>query len=265
MVIIGFSCAYNASLFLIDLDRVMHVFTSDWLKRMVSKSSAAPTARIVNLFAILQDWMDAPGIRPQLGDLDVASRNELQAFIHTLVSDAGLSEPEKLAFQLHFLLLGALNDELRNPGNKALERAGEAAAVMVAAARAPARFGKSHVLAAASFGVLAVMVGALTLLPVSMPQEPAVTQSHLAASVQDVVLASSRPDQLAAIYQLHDKLQTGQCSYPQALMLSADQRALFLDGVVNIDRLNATASNLDEVRQLYKKVDCSYAPAAMQL
>jgi hypothetical protein len=241
----------------------MHVFTSDWLQRMVMKSSHAPANRIVNLFFILQDWMDAPGIREQLNAIDFSSQATLKVFIHTLVTDAGLSDPEKLSFQLQFLLIGALNDELRNPGSQAFARAATAATVMVDAAK-PVQAVKAHALAAISFGFIAVMVGVLAIMPLSQQSESPQTP-QLATPIHNVAIVSPRPDRLAAIYQLHDRLQTGQCSYPQALMLAADQRALFLDGVVNIDRLNTTASNLDEVTQLYKKVDCSYAPAAMQL
>lgn len=241
----------------------MHIFTSDWLKRMVIKSAASPEARIFNLFGILQDWMEAPGIREQLSRLDAADHFELHAFIYTLVTDAKLPDSEKLAFQLQFLLLGALSDELRNPGNKAMEQAGEAAAVMIAAAQ-PAGLNQAHRLAAVSFGMLALMIGAMVLMPISMPPEP-VLHAKQTIPVHAVIPASAQPDRLAAIYQLHDKLQTGQCSYPQALMMAADQRALFLDGVVNIDRLNTATTNLDEVSQLYQKVDCSFAPAAMLL
>lgn len=239
----------------------MHAFTSEWLKRKVIKSSAKPAARVLNLFAILQDWMDAPGMREHLNVVSAASHQELHAFILSLVTDAKLQNPEKLTFQLLFLLMGALNDEQRNPGCNAMERAGKAAAVMVASAQP--RLARLPALASASFGLVAVVITAWSLMPT--PQQSAHSPTQLAGAIQTVAMEAARPDQLAAIYQLHDRLQSGQCSYPQALMLAANQRALFLDGVVNLDKLNTTASNLNEVSQLYKKVDCSYAPTAMLL
>lgn len=87
----------------------------------------------------------------------------------------------------------------------------------------------------------------------------------MALQVRSMAPVTTRPDQLVALYQMNEKLRTGQCSYPQALMLAAEQRATFLEGVVNIDTLNTATTNLDEVSQLYQKVHCSYAPAAMLL
>lgn len=242
----------------------MHVFTSDWLKRMVLKSAKAPEARIANLFSILQDWLEAPGMREQVlaVGFDVQARQELHAFLLSLVMAAKLESPEKIAFQLQFMLVGALADELRNPGNHAMDHAAEAAAVMIAAAK-PSRFAKFPMAAVASLAIVVVLMTGVLLVP-SAPQPEAVT---VTASLPkgDIVAVASRPDRIAAIYQMHERLQSAQCSYPQALMLAPEQRALFLQGVVNIDSLNTAASNLEEVSQLYQKVECSYAPAAMLL
>jgi hypothetical protein len=246
----------------------MQLLSSDWLRRMVKKSAKTPEAQIVNLFVILQDWLDAPGMREQLLNTshDVEAHHHLNSFLHSLVAEANFVEPDKLAFQLYFLLLGALNEEIRNPGCNSMAQAGDAAASLVAAAKPPI-IAKSRMLSVASFASVAMiaLITGFLLIPsgfrLGQPQQ----MERAASQSQSGTPAVSRPDTLVALYQMNDKLKAGQCSYPQALMLAADQRAVFMEGVVNIDQLDTASTNLDEVRQLYQKVTCYYAPAAMQI
>jgi hypothetical protein len=246
----------------------MQLLSSDWLKRMVKKSAQTPEARIANLFVILQDWLDAPGMREHLlaTSLDSVDHQNLNSFLLSLVADANLVEPEKLAFQLYFILLGALNEEIRNPGCNSMAQASDAASSLVAAAKPP-RFSKPRMFSipsVATVAMVAFIAGAL-LMPTTFRSGKTQPLEHIALQAQTGSPAVSRPDSLVALYQMNERIKAGQCSYPQALMLAADQRAVFMEDVVNIDQLNTAATNLDEVRQLYQKVTCYYAPAAMQL
>jgi hypothetical protein len=247
----------------------MKFLLSDWLKRMVIKSSSLPEARIVNLFVILEDLLEAPGIREQLlsGGLDAESHNDLKAFLLSMAVDARLKEPDKLALQLCFILIGALNEEVRTPGCQAMERAVEAVSNLVSVAKSP-RASTARSFSAAVVASFFVVCGALLVF---MPghNEKAATNMVRRIPIASVALntapIATNPEKLVALYQMHDKIRAGQCSYPQALMLSEPQRAVFMNGVVNIDDLNTAKTNLEEVIQLYQKVDCYYPPAAMLL
>lgn len=242
----------------------MQILSSEWLERMVIKSSASPKARITNLFVILQDWLNAPGIRDQLTSASPDRHNEVDGLLFSLVSDAKLEEPEKLAFQLYFILLGAINEEIRNPGSNTMEHARAAAASLVAAST-PSRIKKPRAFAVAATAMVGVIAGSL-LLPISTTSKhvvPVMQQQEL--QTHNIVPVALSPDRVVALYRMHDKIRTAQCSYPQALMLSADKRAVFLEGVVNIDQMKVTSSDLDQVSQLYQMVDCYYPPAAMLL
>jgi hypothetical protein len=236
---------------------------------MVIKSSALPEARIVNLFVILEDLLEAPGIREQLlsGGLDIESHNDLKAFLLAMALDAELKEPDKLAFQLCFILMGALNEEVRTPGCHAMARAGEAVSNLISVAK-PSRASRFRSFSATAVALFLVISGA-SLIFMSSHNEQAVTSVVRSMPATNLALNtaenSADPEKLVALFQMHDKLRSGQCSYPQALMLSAPQRSVFLNGVVNIDNLNTAKSNLEEVIQLYQKVDCYYPPAAMLL
>jgi hypothetical protein len=240
----------------------MQIFPSDWLNRMILKSSASPEKRILNLFTILQDWLDAPGIREQFLSAPLDHHQELNELLLSLAIDTKLPEPKKLAFQLYLILLGALNEEIRHPGSNAISRASEASVKLIDAARPPRLF-KSSAFAMASTILISMIGGALLL---QMPAAPGnATPVHLALHRHNPMRPAARPDQLVAIYQMHNQIQAGQCSYPQALMLDANQRAAFLEGVVHIDTLNTTTTDLDEVRRLYQMVDCYYPPLTLAL
>lgn len=246
----------------------MQLLSINWLERMVKKSAKTPEAQIVNLFVILQDWLEAPSIREQLlnSNFDAEAHHHLNSFLHSIVAEANWVEPDKLVFQLHFLLLGALNEEIRNPGCNSMVQARDAAASLIAAAK-PIFTGKSHILSIASFAsvaMIALVTGAV-LLPSNFRSWQPQQMKQVASITHNDTHAESRPDTLSAIYQMNNKIKAGQCSYPQALMLAADQRSVFMEGVVNIDQLDTASTDLDEVRQLYQKVTCYYAPVAMQL
>lgn len=55
------------------------------------------------------------------------------------------------------------------------------------------------------------------------------------------------------------------CSYPQALMLPSEQRAPFIERVVNGNVGGLQPESMAMVNQLYQKLDCYYPPAAMLL
>lgn len=43
-----------------------HLLASDWLQRMIAKNGHDPRTRLLALFEILQDWVNAPGLRELL-------------------------------------------------------------------------------------------------------------------------------------------------------------------------------------------------------
>ncbi len=241
----------------------MQILLSDWLKRMVRKSSHHPATRITNLFDILQDWLEAPGMRDTMlaTRLDPAQHLEFSGYLLSLVRDAGLRDPEKLSCQLNALLLGALQEEMRNPGSLAMTHARQAARQLINDTQKSAWPGPK-LLAAVTSSVASLALGGWMLMHSEAPQKIAATPTSPRPALHHVTLA---PDRLAAIFQRHDRIRSAQCAYPQALMLAADQRAVFMDSVVNVDALNARTTNLEEVSALYDKVECYYPPAAMLL
>lgn len=237
----------------------MNIFSTGWLQRMVDKAGKTPVSRLQSLFQILHDWMDVPGMRSQLEGIssDEDGQRALKAYLVQLVEQAGVVNPDMVAGQVHMLLLGALLEEIRNPGSQALEHSGQAAVLLVNA-QLPVRK-TAHGSFAMAASVLLV-AGLLTLLLVHQQAEP--VSAHPVQVIAAVSDAPS-PDQVAALYHLHDQIHAANCSYPQALMLAPEQRAPFIENVVDGDVGTMRPEAIVMVSKLYQKVDCYYPPAAM--
>lgn len=239
----------------------MNIISSGWLQRMVDKAGKTPESRIQALFQILQDWVDVPDIRLQLQDapLDEAGQRALKSYLLQLVEASRVTNPEMVAGQLHMILLGALNEEMRQPGSRALEHGGQAAILLVNAQLAVRRVTHGSLAIAAS---VVLMASVLTLLFARQQPEP------IGARPLQMVAAASAlpsPDRVAAFYHLHEQIRAANCSYPQALMLASEQRAPFLENVVDGNMGTIQPESMVMVSQLYRKVDCYYPPAAMLL
>jgi hypothetical protein len=238
----------------------MNIFSSGWLQRMVDKAGNTPARRIQVLFQILQDWSDVPGFRQQLHDVmsDKTGQRALKAYLLQLVEASKVTHSDLVASQVHMILLGALNEELRQPGSQALEHAGQAAVLLINA-QLPARkvsYGRMAIAAS-----VMLMAGVLALLYTGQQPEQISMHPQTIAAIS----AAPSPESVAALYRMHEKMQAANCSYPQALMMAPEQRAPFLENVVdgNIGKMQPEA--LIMVSQLYQKVDCYYPPAAMLL
>lgn len=238
----------------------MELLDSDWLQRMAEKSGRTPQLRMLALFDILQDWAVAPGMREQLLAWQPAldEGRALRLFLSRLAREAGARQPEVLASQLGSMLLGALREQLRVPEQAALAHARVAAALLVdSQTRRQVLFPAEK---AASLASLAVG----TLLALFVLDRPAESIAPAPARLAQAAPVLN-PDQVASLYRLHDRIQAGTCHYPQALMLPPEQRAVYLENVVEGQGGAVMPANLPMVQQLYQKVDCYYPPAAMLL
>lgn len=240
----------------------MEILASGWLRHMAQKAGTTPQARMLALFDILQDWVEAPGIRRSLLDVTPADADHsgLRTFLVQLAVKAGAADAEALASQLYCILLGALREELRDPDRQALSHARLAAGRLIASqmrSRAPMR------------GAMAVSATALAMLLLLSVFAFNIKRQASFIAPAPVAMAKTpemlNPDQVAAVYHMHDKMQAGECGYPQALMLSPEQRAVYMENVVSGNGNDLMSATLVLVNQLYQRVDCYYPPAAMLL
>ena len=106
----------------------MDILHSNWLVKMLEKSSKTPHDRLLSLFDILDDWLNAPQIIQNqaiqnqiIENLDVAkSTNNNQLLLNYLSTEAkkaGAALPDMLANQLYFMALAAVQEKLHNHQN----------------------------------------------------------------------------------------------------------------------------------------------------
>lgn len=244
------------------------MLNSAWLLRMLEKSSPSPQGRLLALFDILGDWIEAPHLRSALADqsiADIATEDgALTAYLTGQARLAGLDAPEAIAQQLYTLALGALHAELRSPGCAALPEAGKAALTLLQSSVHAPRY-RLQMLAAGVMFVL--LLGAFNLDDDSV--QPANRHTTATLPVTPALHAASRPaispTQIAALNYSIERLRSGVCQYPQALMLPAEQRGPFLDSIVGGSVTPSSAEHAAALNTLVQKVDCYYAPIAMTM
>lgn len=242
----------------------------DWLVKMLRHAAPHPGERIMALFDLLQDWMDAPGLRQALRPdmLAQAPFEPLLDYLEQQARLAGCSDPDGLARQIYYLALGALHEALSHPGCGAVGDARKAAEILLAAHSKPTN---THVHAAIAAALLCLLA-----LPAIVLQQPAMdaqllTQRLVVAPAAQPMLAahgirrepaSHSPDQLSSMHQTLEKLQQGVCQYPQALMLPPEQRSVLIENIVN-GELSANHQRMQLAQKVALKVECYYPPIAM--
>lgn len=249
------------------------MLNSAWLLRMLEKSSPSPQGRLLALFDILGDWIEAPHLRLALAKDSVAGMTTgdgaLVAYLAGQARLTGIDEPEALAQQLYSLALGALHAELRSPGCAALPEAGRAAHILLRGQGRTARStSRPRALVA---GVVLVLLSSVIGMennsdqPAMRPVADAAPTMSAAYPPHATRRPAISPTQIAALNYSIERLHSGICQYPQALMLPAEQRGPFLDSIVGGSVTPSSAEHAAALNTLVQKVDCYYAPIAMTM
>ncbi len=247
------------------------MLNSEWLIRMLAKSGRTPEDKLLALFDILADWIDAPHMRQLLAN-SMAHQNGCEPLLEFLTEQAraiGASHPDMLAHQLYLMALGALHEELRTPGCSATLQAKSAAGTLLLAHRRQAGTTKPMLQRSVVAAAFMILIGIGILVPGAILNNPGRIDNSLASpeattSHAPVAQKASQinPVQVASLVDAIEQLHKGVCQYPQALMLPSEQRSAFLDvvvdGAISVDNFTP-----QELHQLVRKVDCYYPPVAL--
>ena len=246
------------------------ILNSQWLIKMLEKSSQTPHGRLLSLFDILEDWLDAPNIAPtireQIGEQFSSPKHPkiLQDYLTLEAAKAGAAMPEMLASQLYFMAICAINEHLQAQGlsaqdiptkadyscvkakkHKGFSHAKSAAnALILVQTRKEFYIAKSsaYVMAASFLGVLVVVASAFmfnlkqTQKAEQLVKLQSATQSILAASTAPTLAISemtASPDQTVAIMAQLELMRHGNCQLIEAIQLPDSQKGIYLNMVVN--------------------------------
>ena len=250
-----------------------NLLQSDWLIHMLRKSSAKPSARLLSLFDILDDWLDAPVVREQLSqqifDITQISNHLLQDFLTLEAAKAGAAMPEILASQLYFMAIAAMQEKLStqaetNAHQSSLMHAKNAAKALIAAQTTPEyRISKTSVYAiAASFLGALVVAGSLLVHNQSSP-----TSTQYVAYVEHKKVAANSsqiasPEQTTALIAQIDQMRKGNCQLVEALQLPDSYKKVYFENIVS-GQISTNIQEQQLVRKMLEMVRCNYTPMLM--
>jgi hypothetical protein len=251
----------------------MGILNSTWLIKMLEKSSQMPHGRLLSLFDILEDWLEAPNIREQI-DEQFSTQDHaklLQAFLTTEATKAGAAMPEILANQLYFMAISAIQAHMQanthagyghySSGHVYFKHAKSAAnALIVAQTKKEFHIAKTSVYAmAASF--LGALIIAGSWFTMRVTSEP-VTLAQV--NPQAVVMAApmASPDQTAALMAQLEQMRHGNCQLIEAIQLPDSQKGIYLNMVVN-GQVSTDPREQQIAMELLKKTRCNYTPMLM--
>ncbi|MES2502946.1 MAG: hypothetical protein V4545_10100 [Pseudomonadota bacterium] len=249
-----------------------NLLNSDWLIHMLKKSSAKPSVRLLSLFDILEDWLDAPVVGEQLSQktLDSAQdfNHQLQDFLTLEAAKAGAAMPEMLASQLYFMAIAASQEKLNaksetDAHKSSLMHAKNAARALIAAQTAPEfHISKNSAYAiAASFLGAMVVAGSLFMFNQTSPNTVAQVAYIEPISTTNVSLIAS-PEQTSALIAQINQMRKGNCQLIEALQLPDSYKKVYFENVVS-GQISTNIQDQKLVREILDMVRCNYTPMLM--
>jgi hypothetical protein len=246
----------------------MDILNSNWLIGMLDKSSDSERQRLLNLFDILHDWLQAPHIREHLAPDPVTENSAPAALLQYLAEqgrDSNAQAPEALAHQLYFMALGALQQELQMPGCGSLAHARQAAGALInAQLQSRVKPGPVAYGIAASMAIVASLSSFL-LFGTSSQQQNVIHSAALPAPhlLQTMPATYANPAHTAEMYASIEQMRNGVCHYPEAVMLPENQRSVYMQNVVGGEVPTDVMEQALAIR-LMQRVHCQYAPMLMK-
>jgi hypothetical protein len=255
----------------------MDILNSNWLINMLDKSSATAHGRLLSLFDILEDWLDAPNIVTQSFREQFNTQLSYKTHAHLLqdyltleAAKAGAAMPEMLANQLYFMAVAAVQEKLQANNHKSMSHAKNAARAIIAAqTKKDFQITRQSAYAiAASF--IAVFIVAGSLLISNFNQANKLNQlANLQPFAQPIVphvLATSEltasPEQTAALMAQIELMRHGNCQLIEAIQLPDNLKGIYLNIVVN-GQISTDAYEQKMAMELIKKTRCNYTPILM--
>lgn len=262
----------------------MEILDSAWLIKMLKKSGATPEARMLSLFDILADWVDAPKVRETYHG--TCKLDELpQHLLAYLTEEARANNaqlPEILAQQLYYMAIGALRESLNSAEAHHLTHAKLAAAALINAQKevlldVVGEFQTTtkttthnhkpmaYAIAASIAGILTV-VGVFFLHNYAPPESTNIAQSNFFKhpSISNVALVEvNNPKATADMFVIMEQMRHGDCRFPEALQIPDAHKRVYLENVV---AGHPPKNPQDQaIANLYlAKVSCNYTPMLMK-
>lgn len=261
----------------------MDILNSSWLVKMLEKSSTTPHGRMLCLFDILDDWLEAPSIEEKIREnLAKPDTHVLQKYLSLEAAKAGAAMPEMLASQLYFMALAAMQEKFKNNNRSSLGHAKSAARALIDSQTKPEfRISKSSAYAiAASFVGALVVAGSVFMFNNTASFDTNYKQITKQIVVNDAIPISvsaiktavnnaptvdaqyASPEQTAALFAQIDQMRKGNCQLIEALQLPDSYKKVYFENIV-MGQISTNPADQKLVNELLQKVRCNYTPMLM--
>lgn len=250
----------------------LDIIHSDWLIHMLKKSSIKPQERLLNLFEILDDWLDAPHAHQsimqrcefQAQDNPIpANKHQLQSFLSTEAAKAGAMLPEMLANQLYFMAVAAAEEKLHANNPLSLVHAKNAATALIAA-QTDKQFRHTKIsvytIAASFLGALIIASSLFTFNQTNLPTRQKTAHSTSNTTVHTNLTAS--PQQTAALLAQLDQMRKGNCQLIEALQLPDSYKKVYFENIVS-GQISTNIEDQKLAHELLNMIRCNYTPMLM--
>jgi len=256
----------------------MDILNSTWLIKMLSKANATPQGRMLSLFDILDDWLNAPQLNSAIAQQNLLSNNEgktlLIAYLTEQAIACGATNPAILAEHLVLIARNAAQQSIHHPNCGSLAHGKKAAAALILAQIPIVWSPLSFLNKPRNYGIatsLIIFVGATILL-----SQTAIHKHQHQFSIAKIthpqptklMTADYRPktsltaDDAAEIYAKYEQMRNGTCQFPEAIQIPDKDKAVYLDDVVG-GKLPKDVGDLAIAKFYLEKVRCNYTPMLM--
>jgi hypothetical protein len=253
----------------------MDIFNSQWLLNMLAKSSKTPEGRILSLFDILGDWLEAPNVLLDINK-DINPSQQLVTFFTSQAKACGAENPSMLAEHVVLIAKNATQQEINQPGCNSLIHAKKAAnALILAQTQKEWFFSGITISKRVSYSVAAsifvVTVAAAILLPNLLKNSRLQTTIAGKNIVKDKATLALAPQQAntsitardaAAMYAKFEQMRNGTCQFPEVIQIPDKDKAIYLVNVVG-GKLPTDLHDLAVANSYLEKVRCNFTPMLM--
>lgn len=262
----------------------MDIFDSEWLISMLAKSSKTPQGRMLSLFDVLSDWLNAPDIKFEITQKAIAN-SALVEFFTQQAKSCGAENPNILAEHIVLMAKNAAKQQHAMPTCNSLMHAKKVANALILSQT------QNHFLLkkTAVIGIAASLfiVSSLGLIHWQSTTETQPNQiaMHTKAKLQNVAFAAhhtttqakSTPiikaklksdnagitaNDAVLMYAKFDQMRSGTCQFLEALQIPDKDKAVYLENVVG-GKVPANLQDLAVANYYLERVRCNYTPMLM--
>ena len=252
----------------------MDIFNSQWLLNMLAKSSKTPEGRILSLFDILIDWLQAPSIH--VDNLNKAGNQALIDFISLQAKGCHAENPAILAEHIVLIARNAMQQEMNVPGCNSLTHAKKAAnALILAQTQRNWRYTKTFISKPVTYAIAASVLVITVSTAIWLIDFTQVNQLQLALTRNHITktntLIAANPKHInnnitasdaAAMYAKFEQMRNGTCQFPEAIQIPDRDKAIYLINVVG-GKLPTDLHDLAIANAYLEKVRCNFTPMLM--